>query len=160
MDRLNFLEELLIMVRTGEINHPDGREDAERTLLEIRDMVQTALKEEVFQDITDRDTVFYAPEHESWKDFLIDCNGYADYAKAVDGYTEKELEELWEASHLADRMDEEQLRKKIFREIANLKMREILVRKKYVPENLEECQQRVRESKAKIKGFYNILYEN
>lgn len=160
MDRLEFLNELLIMVRTGEINHPEGKEDAERTLLEIRDMVQAALKEEVFQDITDRDTVFYAPEHESWKEFLIACNGYEDYAKAVEGYTEKELENLWEASHLADRMDEEQLRKKIFREIADLKMREILERKKYIPMQLEECQQHVRESRAKIKGFYNILYEN
>lgn len=147
------------MVHSGEISPCEGREDAERMLEEIRGIVEAALEEEVFQDITDRETVFYAPEHEGWKDFLDECNGNEDYRKALEGYTDGELEILWAESHQADRMDEERIQKKIFREISGLKMLELLDRKKYLTVKPEEKHWQKLEARAKIKGFYNLLYE-
>lgn len=156
MDKLELLKELSIMVHTGEIQTVEDAADAEEMLSEIRQIVMKALKTEVFDNITDKNTVFYAPEYVSWKDFLNHCNGNEDYAAALESYTEEELAALWEASHIAGRMDEQQIKNGIFHQFATWKMYQILLKKKYI---LPDHTLQEREIAAKVKGFYNILYE-
>lgn len=111
MNRLTFLDELLIMVRSGEIKTEESSDDAERLLLNFKCMVYEELKKEIFEDVTDIQTVYYAPEFDSWKAFLNHCNGNEDYAAVLaQTCTEEQLEQLWQSSHVMEDMTEGQIK--------------------------------------------------
>lgn len=159
MNKFALLEELFTMVHTGEIKLQEDAADAERLILDIRKDVEAALKREIFEDITDKNTAFYAPEHDSWTDFLNFCNGNEDYAEVLGRYTEDELTSLWEGSHLADALAEKKIMEGIFHQVATLKMYSILLKKRYVSHSPKIQEVRRLEVMAKIKGFYSALYE-
>lgn len=160
MDKLTLLDELIIRIRTEEIKtvEASNKESAE-ILIEIRQLVEKALYDEVVGDITNYQTEYYAPEYDSWKQFLADCNGYEDYEKVLDSkFEEKELEALWQASHIAEDMDEIRIKEEMMFQIGQLKML-FLVHKWAKPINPEKNRQRMAEIEARIKGLYNMLYE-
>lgn len=160
MNKLEFIDDLIAMVRTDELKHPCGKEDSEWILLEIRRMYMESLDNEVLDDITDKNLSFYAPDFENWKDYLNFFNGYEDYAEILESYTEKDLGALWEASHLTGYMDEEHMRRKLFRLISTLKMLDTLTVKHPVALDKAEIVSQRKEVIAQIKGIYNMLYED
>ena len=157
MDKLAFLDELIVMIRTGEIHTVEPVQDAEQMLSDIKVTVAQNLHREVFDDITSPDTGFYAPEHVSWKAYLIHCNGYADYAAALDEYTEDELDGLWSISHIAEDLSDESLMREAFKALNNLKAIHLI--ELADPEAANDYCSVKEQFLAKLKGIYNLLCE-
>lgn len=159
MNRLSFLDELLVMVRTGEMKTEESAEEAEKLLLNFRRMVYEELKKEIFEDVTDIQTVYYAPEFDSWKAFLNHSNGNEDYAAVLDeAYTEKQLEDMWQNSHIMEDMTEEQIKSELSMQIGQLKMLNIV--NQYSNPVNPDGEARARDMiHARLKGLFNILYE-
>lgn len=159
MDKLAFLDELVIMVQTGEIMPEEGSESAKKLLMDIRRIVHESLAEEIYNDVTDTKTAYFAPEYKSWKTFLSDCNGNIDYKVVLEeSYTEEELESLWQCSHIMEDMTREQIRDDLFLQMCQLKMMS-LVRKNATLVNPQSEKRTLEGIKARIKGLFNILYE-
>lgn len=159
MDRLALLDELLVMVRAGEIATVEGNEETEQLLLEIRRIVHESLSEEIYKDITASDTSYFAPEYESWTNFLNYCDGNSDYAAVLkESYTEKELEILWQYSHIMEELTEKKAIDALILAMKQLKMIQLL-RKSSVPCDPQQAR-KIREGLwARIIGVYNQLYE-
>lgn len=159
MDRLALLDELVVMVRAGEIATVEGNEETEQLLLEIRRIVHETLSEEIYKDITASDTSYFAPEYESWMNFLNYCDGNSDYAAVLEeSYTEEELESLWQCSHIMEELTEKKAIDALILAMKQLKMLQ-LVRKSFVPCDPQR-ERKIREGlRAQIIGFYNQLYE-
>lgn len=158
MDKVAFLEELCIMVNAGEIRLVEGKEDATRLLQDIKRIVIESLCGEIVDDITDPAMGYYAPEFSSWKEFLIYCNGNGDYETILrSDFNNQDLEELWQNSHIAEEMSEEQIRQEMIRQIGQLKM--ISVMGRTAAANQDKVQRIKRGIKARITGLYNLLYE-
>lgn len=159
MNHLAFLDELLVMVNTGEINTVEGKNDSIEMLQNIKMIVRRELCNEVVRDVTDARTEYFAPEYESWKTFLSDCNGDADYEQVLeDSFTEEELEILWQSSHITEELTEEQVKEDILLQIGQLKMLEI-VNRKHKARNPIKALEMTAEIKARLQGLYNMLYE-
>lgn len=159
MNRLTFLDELLVMIRSGEIKTEESSDDAERLLLSFKLMVYEELKKEIFEDVTDIQTVYYAPEFDSWKAFLNHCNGNDDYAAVLaETYTEEQLEGMWNCSHIVEDMPEEQIKSGLLLQIEQLKMLDI-VNQHTKPVNPDEESLAKDMIRARLKGLFSILYE-
>lgn len=132
-------------------------EDAGPVIDKLSQLVKDSLKEEIFQDITDQETVYYAPDYDSWKEFLSYCNGSADYERILDEYyDEEQLEQLWQASHIMEELDIEQIRNRFLDRAARLKVVDILQREGAacrIDQDYRDLQ------KAGLKGLYNLLHE-
>ncbi len=160
MDKLTLLDELIIRIGTEEIkmSEESSKENVE-TLVWIGQIVENALYEEIVQDITNLQTAYYAPEYDSWKQFLADCNGYEDYIQVLHKrFSEDELENLWQSSHISEDMEEAEIKEKMMLQIGQLKMHSLIC-KKCKPAMPEKTLQRMNEIKARIQGLYNMLYE-
>lgn len=159
MDYLKLLNDLLIMVKTGEIKLEEDARYAEAMLRKIQSIVRDALYEMVVRDVTDMETEYYAPEHESWKAFMLWRNGYQDYETVLnESFQEKELEALWQNSHIAEDMPESKIKEEMMQQIGQLKMIS-LVSKTASPEKSPKVRSLEESIKARIRGLYNMLYE-
>lgn len=100
MNKLKFVDELLVMLHTGEL--PPTEEtprEVEKILEDIRETVCRSLHQEIVDDIKDPRTAYYAPRYASWMDFLTDCNGNEDYATVMQkDFSEDILERMWQIS--------------------------------------------------------------
>lgn len=167
MGKLNFLEELLIMVRNGEIRTEEAPEDAGKLLLEIRQIVCEKVQEEIYSDVTDGQTMYYAPEYESWKTFLNKCNGTADYKEVLEeSYTEEQLENLWQSSHIMEDMPREQITEELLYQIDLLRILTTPIQLVGQPAPYQKLEQeraadeiQQEPIKNRIKGLLNMLYE-
>lgn len=159
MNCLKLLDDLLIMVKTGEITLEEDAREAEAMLHLIQNTVRNALYERVVLDITDMQTEYYAPEYASWKEYLSDCDGNADYKDVLfESFQEKELEALWQNSHIAEDMPENKIREEMLQQIGQLKMIS-LVSKTASPVKSPKARSLEESLKARIRGLYNMLYE-
>lgn len=160
MDRFELLDDLIIMIKTREIDFGEmiDADEAENMLKTIKAMVQQSIYNEIIQDITDSDTMYYAPEYASWREFLSDCNGNNDYERVLFDFEESELEELWQNSHIAEDMPEDKIREKLTEQIGQLKMITLIGRKDKMA-NRGRIEAMAKGMKAQIKGLYNMLYE-
>ncbi|MBD5536785.1 MAG: hypothetical protein HDQ99_14270 [Lachnospiraceae bacterium] len=159
MDCLKLLNDLLIMVKTGEMELEEDARYAEAMLRKIQDIVRDALYEMVVRDVTDTETEYYAPEHESWKAFMLWRNGYQDYETVLnESFQEKELEALWQNSHIAEEMPESKIKEEMMQQIGQLKMIS-LVSKTASSEKSQKVRSLEESIKARIRGLYNMLYE-
>ena len=159
MNCLKLLDDLLIMVKTGEITLEEDAREAEAMLHMIQNTVRDALYERVVLDITDMQTEYYAPEYASWKEYLSDCDGNADYKDVLfESFQEKELEALWQNSHIAEDMPENKIREEMLQQIGQLKMIS-LVSKTARPVKSPKARSLEESLKARIRGLYNMLYE-
>lgn len=161
-NRLKVLDDLLSMVRTGEVDTGEDKDDLEWALLSVRRMVEDNLYQEIISDITDAETGFYAPEHKSWKEFLAFCNGYADYKEILEKeFSEAELDALWRYSHPEEEMSRGQMMVRVFNKLCELKMNALFDVSAGPCKVSIENKRRIGEMfKAAIKGIYNILYES
>lgn len=159
MDCLKLLNDLLIMVKTGEIKLEEDVAEVEAMLRMIRNTVKDALYERVVLDVTDMQTGYYAPEYASWKEYLSDCDGNKDYEDVLfESFEEKELEALWQNSHIAEDMPESKIKEEMMQQIGQLKMIS-LVSKTASPVKSPKARSLEESLKARIKGLYNMLYE-
>lgn len=160
MDKLTLLDELIIRIQSGEIKTVMAtNKESELVLREVKMIVEKALYEDVVKDVTGYRTEYYAPEWDSWKQFLAECNGYADYQKILnEKFTECELAELWQESHIAEDMEEDEIKKELISQIGQLKIFASLCREKK-PVNPEKAMQGIVKMQARIQGLYNMLYE-
>lgn len=165
MGKLNLLEELSIMVRNGAIQTAEGPEAAEMLLQEIRQIVWEKVKEDIYDDVTDLPTRHYAPDFDSWKTFLSACNGTADYKKVLEeGYTEEQLENLWQTSHDMSYVSKEQVKEELLNQLDQLSILTMPIQSDGQPDFYETLEQ-MREAneirkeaiKLRLKGLYNIL---
>lgn len=160
VNRLEVLNNLLTMVKGGEINTGMEQEDVEWALLSIREMVEESLYRNILADITDAETSYFAPEHGAWMDFLDFCNGYPDYKEILEKkFSEAELDSLWRCSHPDEDLSREQMMIRAFAKLCELKMNDVLESSGH--NAAKENKRRIDEMlKATIKGIYNILYES
>lgn len=159
MNCLKLLDNLLIMVKTGEIKLGVDGLDAEEELYAIRNIVVESLYDEIVCDVTDIKTEYYAPEYASWRKYLSDCDGNADYEGVLfESFEEKELEALWQNSHIAEDMSESKIKEELLQQIGQLKMIS-LVSKTASPDKSSKARSLEESMKARIKGLYNMLYE-
>lgn len=159
-NHLAFLDELLVMVKTGEINTVEGKEDSIEMLENIKMIVRRELCHEIVRNVTDARTEYFAPEYEAWKTFLSDCNGDADYEQVLeDSFTEEELESLWQSSHITEEMTQEEIKADILLQIGQLKILE-KVNKTHKASNPVSMLHVTSEIKARIQGLYSMLYES
>ncbi len=159
MDCLKLLNDLLIMAKTGEIKLEEDARDVEAMLRMIRNTVKDALYERIVLDVTDMETEYYAPEYASWKEYLSDCDGNGDYEDVLfESFEEKELEALWQNSHIAEDMPENKIKEEMMQQIGQLKMIS-LVSKTASPVKSPKARSLEESLKARIRGLYNMLYE-
>lgn len=159
MNCLKLLDDLLIMVKTGEIKLGMEVSEAEEELRIIQNVVRESLYAEIVCDVTDIKTEYYAPEYASWKEYLSDCDGNADYKDVLfESFQEKELEALWQNSHIAEDMPENKIREEMLQQIGQLKMIS-LVSKTASPVKSPKARSLEESLKARIRGLYNMLYE-
>ncbi|MBD5480820.1 MAG: hypothetical protein HDR14_16320 [Lachnospiraceae bacterium] len=159
MDCLKLLNDLLIMVKTGEIKLEEDAAEVEAMLRMIRNTVKDALYERVVRDITDMETEYYAPEYASWREYLSDTDGNKDYEDVLfESFEEKELEALWQNSHIAEDMPENKIKEEMMQQIGQLKMIS-LVSKTASPVKSPKARSLEESLKARIRGLYNMLYE-
>lgn len=157
MEILDFLDELKAMNDTGELKTGATTEKTGKLLDRLALLVEASIKEEIFQDITDQETVYYAPENDTWKSFLAACNSSGDYAKILEEYyDEDQLEGLWQASHIMEELGPEQIKNRFLSRTTKLKVIDILLREGAVCRIDREYQNLQR---ASLKGLYNLLHE-
>ena len=160
MDKFAFIDELISMIRTGELKTVEGADDSIKMLEDMQLMVMESLHNEIIRDITDERTEYYAPEFKSWQQFFSYCNGNADYEKVLcSSFSQKELETLWQNSHIAEELREKEIEEKLLLEITQLKMLEIKQEASVFMNPILMLQTK-EAIKARIVGLYNLLYEN
>lgn len=165
MGKLNLLEELLNMVRSGEIQTAEGPEAAEMLLQEIRQIVWEKVKEDIYDDVTDLPTRHYAPDFDSWKTFLAVCDGTADYKQVLEeGYTEEQLENMWLTSHDISYASKKQVQDELLYQLNQLSILTRPIQSDGQPDFYETLEQereanelRKEAIKLKLKGLYNML---
>ncbi len=158
MDKLSYIEELATMVRTGEIQTSLSPDDGAALLMDAGRIVTESIYNDIVSDITNPFTIHFSPDYPSWKHFLADVNGCKDYEKILNTlFTEKELDILWNNSHISESLSEEQIREQLIKQIGKLKMIS-LVSKTLEGAGRTENQAQI-SIKAYIKGLYNLLYE-
>lgn len=158
MNKLAYLEELSVMVKNGEIKTSVEPGYGAAILQDICRIVTEDTCNRIEEDITNPFTAYYKPDHPSWKHFLIYSNGYMDYEQVVlSMFTEKELDILWQNSHINDHLSEEQIKEQLIKQIGKLKMFTLV--SQTVACNPEQNRQYQMAIKATIKGLYNRLYE-
>ena len=159
MNCLKLLDDLLVMVKAGEIELGEEAHDAEEELHIIKKIVKESLYNEIVCDVTDIKTEYYAPEYASWREYLSDCDGNADYEDVLfESFEEKELEALWQNSHIAEDMSESKIKDEMLQQIGQLKMIS-LVSKSASPAKSSKAHSLEESMKARIRGLYNMLYE-
>ncbi len=159
MNCLKLLDDLLVMVKAGEIELGEEAPDAEEELHVIKKIVKESLYNEIVCDVTDIKTEYYAPEYASWREYLSDCDGNADYEDVLfESFEEKELEALWQNSHIAEDMSESKIKDEMLQQIGQLKMIS-LVSKSASPAKASKAHSLEESMKARIRGLYNMLYE-
>ncbi len=160
MDKLSFLNVVQKMIETDEIKLVETDKcDAMNTLDDIRLTVRQELRDEVIRDITGAKTIYYAPDFDTWQDFLAFCNGNPDYETILrTQFTHDDLECLWQSSHIAEEMTEREIEQEITQQISQLKMLE-LVNRMSCPDFPEKMNKTKEILKANVLGLYNILFE-
>lgn len=168
MGKLSLLEELEIKITTGELvleSCTSGQnllnlEESLQVLRDIRNCVTDVIKEEIINDITNPETVFYAPEYSDWQTFLNLANGNEDYAQVLQmEFSEEDLELLWQNSHISEELTEEEIKKALVRQIGQLKMLALVKRQGFQPSEPQKSGRIIQSAEARIKGLYNMLYE-
>lgn len=160
MGKLSLLSELEIMINTGEITTAESKEEALASIKEIKKMVELQITQEIWNDVTDYDMGYYAPEHPDWRHYLYWLNGTEDYERVLAAqYTNTELEALWQNSHIGESLNEKEIKEDLTLQIGQLKMIFLLNRMGGKPCRSEKMESMIRGIKARITGLYNILYE-
>lgn len=158
MNKIALLNTLIVMNKSGEINTGENQNDADKMLQDIKMAIIENIRNEIFRDITDIHTGYYAPDFENWKQFLNYCNGNADYEAVLNDFEEEELEKLWQASHITEPMADEDINKELILQIRQMKMFDVVGRyaKAAAPQKAQLAAESVR---AKIRGLYGMIYE-
>lgn len=160
MGKLSLLDELEIMINTGEITTAESKEEALASIKAIKKMVERQIMQEIWNDVTNYDMGYYAPEHPDWQHYLNWLNGGEDYEQVLaTKYTNTELEVLWQNSHISESLTEKKIKEDLTLQIGQLKMIFLLHRMGGKPCRPEKMESIIQEIKARIKGLYNILYE-
>ncbi len=157
MNKLALIDELIAMNKTGEIKFEEPKKDVENMLREIRKSVWTDLQREIERDVTGIHTGYFAPEFDSWKQFLNYCNGNEDYEQALDSFSDSQLEILWQNSHIVETLDEMQIKTEMVKLIGQLKILDVAGRTSTA--GAEKRLKTMEAIEARILGLYNILYE-
>lgn len=161
MDKLRFLDELLTKVQLGELEIREGKESAEQILNDIRNIVLKSLSEAIITDITNIDTGYYAPEHADWKEYLRHINSNDDYARALNYFTEAQLEDLWVSSHIEEELTAEEMQTQVFSALCNLKSLNLVERLPgYKAIDADRHFYIKQQQIARVKGIFNLIFEN
>lgn len=157
MDMLELIEILIVLFQNQEIKLRVPPREIEGLLRRIWQIVWADQQMEIIRDITDIHTEYFAPEFDSWHDFLNYCNGTDDYSRVLDGYTEEQLELFWQNSHVQDAIDEMQIKTEMVKLIGQLKILDVVGRTSEA--GAAKRLKTMEAIKARIIGLYNILYE-
>ncbi len=159
MNKLTLLDELITMFNNGEIVLRENQSIYTELLFDIKQIVEGALYDEIIRDITNMHTEYFAPEYDTWKSLLADCDGTEDYKVMLENFEEYELEQLWQNSHITHEYAEDQIKQEIIMQICKLKKLKLMERKsKQICKGLEP-QNDMSMIVARIKGLYEMLYE-
>lgn len=151
MGKINLLEQMRLAAWSGEVMLLKGRLEL---VEELQDILYQSLEEQIIRDITDRGFLFYAPEHDSWKDALIGQGkaDKADYSTILERFTEEELQLLWECSHIADPVTEKDRLDMLHTALRLARGYESMLDSGYLQ---GEHIQMMRQAKAILTGIYN-----
>ncbi len=158
MNKIALLNTLIVMNKSGEINTGENPKDVDKMLQDIKMAVMADIRNEIFRDITDIHTSYYAPDFENWKQFLNYCNGNADYEAILNDFEEVELEKLWQASHITEPMADEDINKELILQIRQMKMLNVVGRYAKAADP-PKAQLAVAAVRARIQGLYGMIYE-
>jgi len=158
MNKIALLNTLIVMNKSGEINTGENPKDVDKMLQDIKMAVMADIRNEIFRDITDIHTSYYAPDFENWKRFLNYCNGNADYEAVLNDFEEEELEKLWQASHITEPMADEDINKELILQIRQMKILNVVGRYAKAADP-KKAQLAVEAVRARIQGLYGMIYE-
>lgn len=155
MGKLDLIEKLNMAAWSGDMlplkNHAEELED-------IKALIYQSVEDQIVQDITDREFLFYAPEYSSWTEALLGKNknraSQADYSVILNTkFTEEELAELWELSHIADPLSDDDRLNMLTVAIGLAQKYESILDSGSQQEGLRQLR---RKSIAFLKGLYNV----
>lgn len=160
MERLELLESMKLLLQTGKIHLGEPVQESIGQVERLIRDVEQLQRQEIFLDITAKDTSYFAPEQESWEAFLNKNSGSRDYGKVLEHYfTQECLEKLWNGSHITEEFEKWELQENLFQEIGRLKMMDLVYRQCTSP-LCQEAYSAMELQAARIKGYYNLLYED
>lgn len=158
MDKLELIETLIVMIQTGEIKLGVPTRESDELLRRIWQIVWADQQLEIVRDITDIHTEYFAPEFDSWHDFLNYCNGSDDYSRVLDGYTEEQMELLWQNSHVQDALDEMQIKTEMIKLIGQRKVLELAGQTESATGTAKRMMT-IHAIDARLRGLYSMLYD-
>lgn len=152
MGKLDLIEKLHMAAWSGEMVL---LKDYVTEMEEIREVLYAYAENQILGEITDRNFGFYAPEYASWSEALLENNKSQkkDYAVILHTkFTEEELSELWELSHIAGQVTDEYRLQMLYAALRLMKQYESMSNAAY---GQKDHVHTLRKAKAILAGIYN-----
>ncbi len=158
MNKLIFLEKLMNYIREEKIEIGISGDEMVCMLNEIEEMVRAQMRNEIVEHITAYKTGYFAPEYDSWKTYFESVVDDESVSMMLNqDFTQEELEDLWQNSHIVEDLDEARIKSEMMSEIGQLKM--VMTVSRTSKTNPDLYNRFLDGKKARIKGLFNILFE-
>lgn len=157
----NLLEELESKIEKNVFNESEQEhKQSMAAMREIRKAAEIQADRKIREIIMSPEFKFFAPDNENWHQALAEYmnpDSEKFYAAAMEKYTEQDMDNLWQNSHINSCLSEEEIKSNLINAICKLKM---LQKMEKICDLDEAMQEYIREGLiARTIGLYNLLYE-